>query len=347
MPIVYSAGTIVQQEFDNDTQQETLDGIKDALVAAGWTLTNSSGGYTLRSAKTPQGLVCTVRVQNASSLVSVTFNTIDSALSLLPNYLSTSSGRRLKIIANKYQFFVFLQDGAGVVGTSVMGGVPHIHPHHQSIAVSAVTPGNPTTVDTATAHGLINGQSAFIADVEGVPGINANWTIESVNSTRLRLLTSNLSGSWTSGTGRVAGPGKIARLIWSMADSNGAGSERACFRNSAYPNSGNNMYSSVSLNQMSWNLNGASAAGRLGIILPTYGLRWFNNQFINCEPYLYFGAATGATTPTVNAQLWDAVAVNFGFTGDLTTIFDGHTWMNYTGVHPSFAQNGALFLAVN
>lgn len=347
--ITYSASTIVQQEFDNGSTSATQDGLKDALVAAGWTLTNSSGGYTLRSAKTPQGLACTVRIQTVASQVTVTFNTVDAALSFLPNYISVSPSRRLKIIANKYQFFTFLQEGAGVIGTAVMGGVPSIHPHHQSIAISAITFGSPVQIDTAVAHGLVDGQSLFISDVEGtgVSSINSNWTVQVVNSTRLRLLTSNISGTWTSGTGYVAGPGKISRLIWSMADSNGSAVERACLRNSIYPTSGRNMYNSVALNQLTWNLNGSSGAGRPGIILPPYGVRWFNNQYINCEPYFVFGTATSGSTPTVNAQLWDAVAVNFGFTGDLNSIFDGHTWLNYTGIHPTFEQNGALFLAVN
>lgn len=349
MPITYSAGTIVQAEFDNDTIQHTLDGIKDNLVTAGWTLTNSSGGYTLRSAKTPQGLTCTVRLQQASSNVSVQFNTIDSALSLLANLLSTSSGRKLKIIANKYQFFVYLAEGAATVGTAVMGGVPHIHPHHAPMPISAVNLGTPTTIDTATPHGMVDGMSVFLADLEGsgISGLNASWTIQVVNSTRVRLLTSSFSGSWTSGTGYMAGPGRISRLIWSMADSNGAGSERACLRNSVYPNVGYNIYASVALNQLNWTLNGAAQAGRPGIILPAYGVRWYNNQFINAEPYLIFGASAAGATGTVNAQIWDAVAVNYSFTGDLVTSFDGHAWMNYTGQHSSFSQNGALFLAVS
>lgn len=346
--ITYSAGTIVQAEFDNDTVDHTIDGLVAALVDAGWTVTNSSGGYTLRSARTPQRLTCNVRIEDATGKVSVTFNSVNNLLTLLPNYLTVSASRKLKCLANKYQFFTFLAEGPSVVGTAVMGGVPYLHPHHAPLAITAVSLGNPTTVDTASAHNLVDGQSVFLSDLEGsgISAINASWTIQVVNSTRVRLLTSNFSGSWTSGTGSLAGPGRISRLVWSLADSNGSGTERACFRNTIYPAVGKNIYSSVCVNQLTWNRNNTAEAGRLGVITPAYGVRWFNNQFINCEPYLIVGPASSSTTGVVVAQLWDAVAVNSGFTGDLTTSFDGHTWINYTGVHPTFDQLGALFITI-
>lgn len=348
--IAYSAASIVQAEITNDTIQTTLDGLRDNLVLAGWSLTNSSGGYTLRSAKTPQGLQCQIRAQASGAVVSIVFNTISAVLSPLPMYLTVQVSRKLKIIANPYQFFTFLAEGPAVAGTSVMGGVPYIHPHHRALAVSNIIQGNPVQIVTTDPHLMVDGQSGYLTDVEGtgLSALNASWTVEVVNSTTVRLVGSNVvGGTWTSNTGLFAPPGKISRLIWSMADSNGSGSERASFRSSIYPNVNRNVYVSVALNQMNWNLNSNNAAGRPGIITPPYGVRWFNNQYINCEPYLVFGPASSATDPVVVAQLWDAVAINFGFVGELTTIFDGHTWLNYTGVNPSFEQNGALCLAVN
>lgn len=348
MAIAYSASKIVYSEFDNSTQQATQDGIRDALVAAAWTVANASGGYTLRSKRTPQGLQCSVRIQNNSTLVGIQFNTILGALTFNQHLLDTAPGRRLKIIANRYQFFIFLPLGPDVKGTSVMGGVPYIHPHHAPIAITGFTAGAPCLVDTAVPHGLVDSQSVFISDMEGtnLTGINSSWTIQVVNSTRLRLMSSNFgTGVWTPNTGYLAGPGKISRLIWSMGDLSGS-VYRVTFRSSAYPTSGAQMNQSVATNQLTWNQDGGSGAGRIGILTPPYGVRWYNNQFINCEPYLIYGPATSGSEATVNGQIWDAAAVNYGFTGDLTTVFDGHTWLNYTGSVVGVNQNGALFLAL-
>jgi hypothetical protein len=351
MGIQYSGSSIVYEEFDNSTTQLTLDGLKNALVNAGWTLTNSVGGYTLVSGRTPQYLQCQVRLTSSGSLVTVQLNNIDATLTLLPMALKISSGRRLKVIANRYQFFTFLYQSYNTPGTSVMGGVPYIFPHLTALPIANVIPGTPTVVETVSNHNILEGSSIFIDQVQGTSlgGINSSWSVQVVSSKQLRLVGSAFSPSavYTNGTGILAGAGKIARMIWSLADADSNGNTlKASLRQSVYANNASTRQS-LALNQFSWVLDDLNRPGRLGIITPPYGYRWYNNQFINSEPYIVGGAANIDVTADILAQLWDAAAVNYGFQGDLTTSFDGHGWSNYTGQAPSINQNGALFLAVS
>lgn len=349
--IAYSGTPIVYQEIDNSTQALTMSGLRDALVLAGWTLTSSVGGYTLSSAVTPNRLSTQVKITaEAGTLTGVQFISIDGVITLQKMYLTSAAARRLRVLANSYQFFTLLTNGWTTSGVAVMGGVPFIHPHQAPVNVASIVAGTPLRINTVTAHNLTEGASAYLGGLlgTGLSGVNTNWTVHVVNSTAITLVSSSYnSAALTAGTGVVAAPGKIGQLLWCMGDSSDGTQARVSFRQAAYPDAAATVYQSVVLNQVNWSIGNNNRLGRVGIIFPPYGYRWFNNQFINNDPYLVFGAATADSLPTVNAQIWDAAVVNYGFTGDLTTAYDGHNWVDYTGPAPGITENGSLFLAVS
>lgn len=132
MPIQYAGGTNVNNTFTQSgsaTRREIVDGIVTELGTAGWS-TISGGGtgdVLLESATTPAGLKMRVRVldpgsgncaqvkvRNASNSISQS-----SAMFLVPG-----NGKTWRVIANKYQCFVFVP-GTSASREYAAWGVPY------------------------------------------------------------------------------------------------------------------------------------------------------------------------------------------------------------------------------
>lgn len=308
------------------------------------------GGYKLINPLTPQRLRCLVKLykKTAQTNAYVRFYSKDETISQQELHVRTVALRTIKIVANSYQFFTFLYQSPNVLATAVMGGVPYIFPHLAALRVTGVTiDGNDALVSTVDPHGLQNGATVFIADSEGIIQVNGLHTIQVEDADTVRIVGIVPTGVWTSGTGTLAKTGKIARMIWSEMDNNNSGSLLVSFRTRTSPDGGNHSMS-VTLNQNNWGGYNIDGVGRFVLSIPTYGQQWFNNQFINMEPYVQCGPASKDTTPVLVGQLWDAIQVNYSYPADITVTFDSHTWLNYTGFSgSSWTQNGALFLAIS
>lgn len=345
MPIQPSGSVIVNREFDNDDASVTILGIRDALEAAGWTQISDVGGYTMRSARTPQRLSCLARLTTSGALTLIKMWDVDQSIVWSDLRLGSLATRKLRITANSYQFFTYQYQTAEVQQVAVMGGVPYIFPHLQGLEIANVVPGNPTVVETVLDHQMIDGQAVFLSDIEGIVGINDVWTVQIVTSKRIRLVNSNLSGVYVVGTGVAAPPGKIARAIWGMSDNDGGAGYRMSFRVSV-DSMQHAVNQRIAINQNAREDQGFQNAGRLQLVAPSYGSRWFNNQYLNAEPYLRADAASGAAPGAVFAQLWDAVLVNYHYDAENQVPFDGHVWSCYTGARTGVNKTGSLYLMV-
>lgn len=325
---------------------------------AAWAHGNLYGGTTiLRSAKTAAGLQCevvlhTTTFQGWTDTAAIKFRSIDQSYETTNNLIYAVALRRLNIIANRYQFFVFFIGTFNVSGTTVAGGVPFLFPHVTSMKITGIDVASPIKIYTEFDHGLTTGASVYNADIQGVTGANGPFVITVTGSNQFTLDGSVGGGAWTPNTGRSAPAGKIARLIWSQGNSKEPDNAKTflqTWRNNVNGNSGNNWgFSSILNGNLINKTNVNAAVGNLTFLVPTYGFQWYNNQFINAEPYIALTPTTDtATSGQLVAQIWDGVIVNSAYNGDILVSFDSRTWINFTAKHPSYDQNGALFLAIS
>lgn len=129
----------------------------------------------------------------------------------------------------------------------------------------------------------------------------------------------------------------------SQSDSDGT--SRACFRNSNTHNGSNSGNWQSVVNTTLTEQDGSSGnvivgSGTLAEWNPTnsvtsqQGWLWHDSSALMYEPLISWGNVTGVnTTPftaqqLIRGQLWDSVLIDNLFTGDTTTTFDGHNWLN-------------------
>lgn len=116
MPIVYAGGTNVNTTFSNSgsaTRREVVDGIVSALTTAGWSTISGSGtgDVVMESVADPNGLKMRVRLLDPGSgtcaqvKIRNTSNSLSQAGAL---YLRPENSKTWRVIANRYQCFVFV-----------------------------------------------------------------------------------------------------------------------------------------------------------------------------------------------------------------------------------------------
>jgi hypothetical protein len=127
MGIKYS-GAARTGTFDGSTRLSIVDGLKDALVNAGWSVASgSSGDWKLNSGVTPSGHQIRIRLydpggtnQCARARLMNVSETIAPAQDV---FLRAVSGRVYRWFANPYQFFV-IAPGTIAAGSYLAGGIP-------------------------------------------------------------------------------------------------------------------------------------------------------------------------------------------------------------------------------
>ena len=129
MAIQYAGGSIIQATSTPGSRTAMVDFIEAQLVLAGWSSSGSSGDYTMTTATTPQSLSIKMRVWDPGSgncarlalhNISGSINLdADNPIFVFPN------GSTYTIIANKYQFFLFVDTGFAA-RTFAAGGVPYV-----------------------------------------------------------------------------------------------------------------------------------------------------------------------------------------------------------------------------
>lgn len=342
MSIQYAGGTNVHANLTGSSIANLVDDIKVQLLAAGWTATAATGGWKMDSVATAHGLRLRCYVRDDSGF-KMKFSPVDESVFSQDHILNIVASRTYKIIANKYQFFIYLPsvtlgDG-GSIANFVGAGVPYLPEQVQPTAVTGATNATPIVI-TAVAHGLTTGEQVYIQGVGGNTAANGLWTVTVLTADTFSLNTSVGNGAYTSG-GFVGGPRKISRCMWAMSNPNTvSGSWRVDLRNV----SGQDDPYFVVINESSW---AASVAGSGNTALPMIPmlcmvtgagtlnqLLWHGSRYVLSEPLLRMGRGS-STDGQIVGQLWDAAIINRGFTVDLEDTFDSHTWHRIGGASPS------------
>jgi hypothetical protein len=178
--IPYSGGTIVDTTFTGDTRANIVSNIIAQLVNAGWTSISGSGtDQVLQSAATADGNSICMRVYDPGSGNCARILMRDAAGTRISNdtYLLPGASKTFRIIACKYNFFVFTP-GTSAAREFVCGG---------------------TLALPAWLSGVITGDFGFL---QGNSDSDTNATVG--HSFRTRLCT-NGSSSPNRGSGLVNG----------------------------------------------------------------------------------------------------------------------------------------------
>lgn len=347
MSIQYAGGTNVHASINGANATTCVDEIKAALVTAGWSVASgSSGDWKLDSAATPFGLQLRVRLFTSGGNGAITVSSVDESASSIANGLQIVAARTYRLIANKYQFWVYLP--TVVVGGStsnfVAAGVPYLPAQVQPVAVTAATNTSPIQI-TAASHGMITAEQCYIQGVGGNTAANGLFTVTVIDANTFTLNSSTGNGAYTSG-GYVGTPRKISRCIWAQSNPNAiAGS----WRNDVNNSSGQDDRYFVVINESTWAADSGSGGGVSAPvpILLNYALYatnvggnaalWFGSRYAIYEPMLRMNRLNVNTGGEIVGQLWDACLINQGYTIDIEDTFDSHNWhqMCSTGAAPS------------
>lgn len=160
MAVQYAGGTNVNTTFVNTTgtRREIVDGLAAALVTAGWTYVSGSGtgDVKMKCAITPQGNQAAVRIFDPGSgncaQLSL-FNIVNNLSQTGSCFLLATTGKTWRVIANKYQFFIFVT-GSILPREYVCFSCVYIPPFlTSSVFTAAFLNGNARTdTDTGFAH---------------------------------------------------------------------------------------------------------------------------------------------------------------------------------------------------
>jgi hypothetical protein len=158
MAIQYS-GNAQTSTFTPTTKQDIINAVGAALLAAGWTTISGGTGTTnwmLQSATTPQGFAINVRMKdNSGTCVTFSLESTDGVLvggnstTVGGGFLAPGSAQIFRIVCNKYQAFVFVQQPTPV--KSYVGfGVPWVPSWVQSATTRIGWMEGNTTTDADT-----------------------------------------------------------------------------------------------------------------------------------------------------------------------------------------------------
>lgn len=312
-------------------------------------------GYKWTSARTPQNLQVAVHgriadFDSGGTASQVRFGIFDeSGVAICPSGfftgrdIATSTGGftyggRLgaanltlpsstwRVIANKYQFFVFadtLYSGGGIF---VAAGVPWIPDFLAPLSITAATNASPIAITTSVAHGWTTGDVIATTGIGGNTAANGNFTVTVTGTTTATLGGSTGNGTYTSGGYAGKLNSNISSLAWI---SNSYNSSTPLFYGS---NVASDFWGQI-LNGSVNTPGTAAGTGSLSIVVANStklqngadALRWYNNDVLVSEPVLLMGT-TDAGTGYLVGQLWDAFFHCKSESGGTTGTFNSKNW---------------------
>lgn len=323
MGLAYSGGTVQKVALDGSSAANLATDLVASMVAAGWTSSVISGGHSLLSATTSQGLACVIEVVVSGSNCNIRAKTTDGAVSLTQYTISTGVGVTYYIITNRYSIWILRPSstmGVGAAITAYQAGVPFLPDPVEPLSVLSATNATPIVVTTTTTHGLSSGDFVFIDGVTGNTAANGHFSITVVSPTSFSLDGSVGSGAYVSG-GLVGTDDRVSRCIYSIGNNNGVFSSSWRFS----PLGAGFGTMQVLINEV--NFSGNSDQIQL---LASSAAPWRATRYSITEPYVYVPLINGGTK-YVQFQLWNAALVSGTpqIAMDSTMTFDGHSWQVY------------------
>ncbi len=309
-------------------------------------------GYEATSATTPAGLACKYLYFDAQlgnlSIQNIAYD-INSTYFSSPttgtgeNLFSSYTNLDMRVIADKYQCFVFVNNCLGSEGNAFWSlGVPWVPDQMIGLVVSnVVNAGGLIKITTSTAHGLTTGELVGARGISGVPAANVtNNAMTVVDTTSFTLDGTTFAGAYTGGgfvgvTSIGQANFKVIEAIWQ----GGTGSSNGFIRRAlqAVATDFWTLLNGSVLND--GNDTGAlTFATTCSYTNTTLELLWGNGDALVTEPFICFGTSNTSIGPIIG-QAWNSIIMRKLATRDQSGPIDGHTYWNLTD---NFVTNGML-----
>lgn len=327
---------------------ETLTGGSFSTATVNWS------GFKCTSAMTDAGFQCKFVFFNANDgtntmIRCVAENASETEISNSfaggETLFNTGASTDIRVIANKYQCFVFPDGSVGNLAASFWCiGVPWIPNFLKGVVITDATNASPIVITTATPHGYATANSVIIRGVVGNYFANVtNNPITVLSTTTFSLDGSTGNGAYTSG-GYVGLQGaQIVECVWSQGTSSSGNLIRYQFTSGA---------SFTALNGSTVKDGTGDGALRFGSIIndsrQTSELTWFDGSDLVTEPLLFFGTSSAGVGRLIG-QPWDMVIVRKALTRDVHNppgSIDSHNWWNLTDDNTGHAGMAGSFLHV-
>lgn len=114
------------------------NGINTNLSNAGWSSSVVAGGYTLTSALTSQSLQCSIKLLDNGTSVTIQFCNVALTQLGVVHTSTPAANKRYQMIADPYQFFLFVPNVSAPTSGAIMGGVPWIPAFLQAGTTTAI-----------------------------------------------------------------------------------------------------------------------------------------------------------------------------------------------------------------
>lgn len=208
MAIQYSGGTNINTTFTNTTgtRREIVDGLVAALTSAGWS-TFSGGGtgdVKMKTAITPQGNQIMLRIYDPGSgnCARLQLFTADNIRSQSDNvYLFPATGKVWRVIACKYQFFIFVT-GSAAARDFAMASAIYIPPFLNTLVTTAGFLTGQSKSDTDTTS-----TGSFARTMMTAFHSSYGWQMNGAYLTNGHLFeNANLTNGWAAGLVNMAVP---------------------------------------------------------------------------------------------------------------------------------------------
>lgn len=323
MGLAYSGGTVQRVAVDGTSGTTIAADLVAALTAAGWTASVISGGHSMLSATTPQGLSCVVEITVNAGNCRLQAKTIDGSASHTQMTVVAGGGLIYYAITNKYSFWLLLPSsitGSSGSVTAYYAGVPFLPEPVEPLSVNGATNASPIVITTTAAHGLTTGDFVYIDGVGGNTGANGYFSVTVLTSSTFSLDSSTGTGAYTSG-GRVGTDNRISRCVYSGGNTNGtfSSSWRATPLGTSWGTG------CLTMNQTDFDSNDQQLQ-----LLASAAAPWRDGRYTITEPYVYAPITSGGTK-YIQFQLWNTALISGSpaIAIDTTMTFDSHNWQVY------------------
>lgn len=197
------SGTIVTGTFTGNTKQAIINGIQTVLTSAGWTVVSggTSTNLLMQTVITPAGqgalqarfrfkdnagTCCTISLENTAGTVLGSNNTTNG-IHLLPG-----ASRVFEVIANPYQFVVFVPGEFNIARDFAMGGVNAIVGPLTGITAAGFLKGNSVSDSSTTIP--FNWRNNIGIAQNQVPNFQAMWNASLLDNANNTQNSANAAG---------------------------------------------------------------------------------------------------------------------------------------------------------
>jgi len=236
MGVIYSGQAITNTTVSGATNDTLNQAVKDALIAAGWSLIKDGSGdgiWRVRSAATPQGMQgdCWLwrgssgspapSLYAASSSLATTNSTAGYQESSSTT-IQTGTAYTYQLIANAYYFYLFRNTNPMPANQCFFFTVPFVPPNLVELVNSIICAMGTGNTDTIGNGGLFSAGQGSFAYINGQGKSNGMFSLMGVSSYAkptwfdgsCEYYEPRCMANQTSGAGVTVGPIKACGYLW-------------------------------------------------------------------------------------------------------------------------------------